>query len=877
MVRRLFHQIASLFRRPSLDRDLQDELDTHLTLAADDYERRGHAPQEARRMARLALGGTDSAFEEHRDARGLPPLENTWRDVKYALRGFRREPAMLSIAVLILALGIGANTAVFSIVNPLLLRPLPFKNPEQLVWIENVGGSTGLSGKTFRVDWYEQFQKNSQSFEEMSAYFAFFAYGGHTLTGRGEPERLAAVDIAPRFFEVLGVVPAYGRSFNAEEHHASGPGAAVLTHRLWQRRFNGDPAIVGQTMLINNQALTIVGIMPRTFDFSSIFTPGTNVDFFVAADLNQMRPWGNTLAPVGRLRDGVSVERAQAEFHTLIPTLMAAHRDWGLVDASLSTLKTHVTGGMREPLILLWSTVGLVLLIVCANLASLLLARASSRGREFAVRLALGASRRRLVRQLLTEGVLLSLAGAVVGVPLAYGLTSWIAATDTISLPLLHYARVDVTALVVTGAIACLTGMVVALIPALRVTAQDPQAALQEHTRGSIDSARHAWIRRSLVVGEIALAAILLAGAGLLTRSFVRLINVDLGFEASHAVGARVDFPRDITPERRATLSLELRRQVAALPGIESVGLTDALPLARNRTWGMGVPDKVYSPTEPRPVAFVYVVSPGYFKSMGIDLKSGRDFSDQDSPPADKPNIIINETLARRLYPGADATGRTVVVYNGLATIIGVVADVRQSSLDEAPVSQSYLDLAGGGGTGDELIMRTTMPAESLALSLRATIARLDSSLLVSHVRGLETLVDASVSPRRFLISLVGAFSILALILASLGIYGVVSYSVNQRRSEIGIRMALGATGPEVRRQILGETLRLSCLGVALGIGAALLMTRVVESLLFATSPTDPATFGATALILTVVALAAGYIPALRASRLDAMRALRAE
>jgi predicted permease len=473
---------------------------------------------------------------------------------------------------------------------------------------------------------------------------------------------------------------------------------------------------------------------------------------------------------------------------------------------------------------------------------------------------------------LLTEGVLLSLAGAMIGVPLAYGLTSWIATTDSVSLPLLHYARVDVTALVMTGVIACLTGVVVAVIPAMRVSTQGPQAALQDHSRGSIDSARHAWIRRSLVVGEIALAAILLAGAGLLTRSFVRLVSVELGFEPSRAVAARVDFPPDIKPERRAALSLELRRQVAALPGVEAVGLTDALPLDRSRTWGVGVPDKVYGPGE-RPEAFVYIVSPGYFPAMGIALTAGRDFADLDSPAAAQTSIIVNETLARQLYPGVDAVGRLVQLGRDTITITGVVADVRQDSLDEAPAYQLYLNLS----RGDELIVRTTLPPESMALSLRTTLARLDSSFLVSHVRGLDTLVDRSVSPRRFLISLVGAFSILALILASLGIYGVVSYSVNQRRAEIGVRMALGATGPEVRRQILGETLRLSFLGVALGIGAALLMTRVVESLLFATSPTDPATFGATALILTVVALAAGYIPALRASRLDAMRALRAE
>jgi len=819
---------------------------------------------------------THRQYDNHRPGRF--GLETFRQDLAYAIRGFRRDWGLTLVAVIILAVGIGANTAVFSIVNPLVLRPLPFLDSDRLVWIENTGTS-GLSGRTFRVDVFELFQRHARSFEGLSAYFAFFGYGGHTLTGQGEPERLIAVDVAPRFFEVLGVQPAAGRLFTTDEHSRSGPRAAVLGHGLWQRRFDADPALVGNAITINGKPVTVVGIMPAEFDFASVFTPGTRVDMFLPADLEQMRPWGNTLSIVGRLDPGVTLGSARAELDALVPWLRQENSEiWG-IGGTLTSLKEHVGGRMRRSLFVLWAAVGFVLLIVCANLANLLLARASGRSREFAVRMALGATRGRLVRQLLTEGVLLSTSGAVLGVPLAYALTSWLTTSETLSVPLLHYVRVDTTALLATGAAALITGLLFATVPALKVSVRAPQGALQENSRGSVDSARHARVRRGLVVAEIALAAILLVGAGLLARSFINLLDVDLGFEPSRAIAARIEMQGQVTDQQRVALSREITRQVAALPGVEGAGFSDALPLDRNRSWGIWVPGQGY-PDNRRPTTFVYVVGPGYLHAMGIRLQAGRDFSEHDvqetGAPAARRVVIINATLARILYPGLDPLGRAAMTGNTPLTIVGVVEDVRQSSLDEAPASQMYLAMTQGGAAGSaDLIVRTPLRPSALVPLLRRTLADVDARLVATDIRLVSDLVERAVSPRRFLVTLLGGFSALAVMLASLGIYGVISYNVSQRIPEIGVRMALGATGADVRWHILGDTLRMAIAGIVLGIAVSLVLAQVLSSLLFETSPADPLTFGLMVAVLGAVATVAGYLPAVRASRINPMRALR--
>lgn len=803
----------------------------------------------------------------------MPVFDEVRQDAAYAMRGFRRNPGVSALAVLILALGIGANTAVFSIVNPLLLRPLPLTDADRLVWIANTE-NRGMSGATYRVDWYEEFRRHSTSFADIGAYFAFTGFFSRTMTGDGAPERLATVDIAPGFLSLLGVEPAAGRFFVADEHRGPTVKAIVLSHGFWQRRFAGDPAIVGRAITINNSAVEVVGILPDTFDFASVFTPGTPVDVVLPADLNQMRPWGNTLALVGRLRPGVSVEQARAEFATLLPSLQQARPEWGRVGVALSDLRSHVSGPVRRTLLVLWAAVGCVLLIVCANVTNLLLARASSRRREFAVRGALGAARWRLFQQVLTEGVLLSAAGAVAGIPLAYGLTMWLTQSDAVSIPLLHYARVDVTALGLTVVIAGVTGIAGAVVPAWRLSAQSPQEALSEQSRGTIDSATQGWIRRALVVAEIALASVLLVGAGLLGRSFVALLNVDLGFEPAAAVAARIDMPGGLRAPQRRTLVRTLLERAAAVPGVQAAGLTDALPLDRNRTWGVTVPGVSYLPGE-APSAFVYVVSPGYLAAMGIRLQSGRDLM-HDDPMTGSDPAIINRALARVLYPDADPIGRPASTNGRALTIVGVVDDVRQASLDETAVNQIYLDVGRGGAAGTDLIVRSTIPTATLTPALRELLTSIDGRLLLTDVRRLDALVERSVSPRRFLVALIGGFSVFALLLASLGVYGVVAYHVGQRTPEIGVRMALGASAASIRWQVISDTLMLALVGVATGGVIAFLLSGVVASLLYSTSPNDPWVFSGTALVLVVVATVAGVIPAIRASRTDPASALRA-
>jgi predicted permease len=878
VLRRGLQRLVAFFRPDRLDRELRDEIALHLELAADDYRQRGLSPQEAHRMAAMKLGAVDAAREQHREARGLPTLDSVIQDLGYALRGFRREPGFTLIAVLILALGIGANTAVFSVVNPLLLRPLPFHEAQQLMWLENQEqGGGGLSGRTFQVGQFEELSRNSRAFDDMSAYFAFFGFFQFTLTGHGEPERLAGVPVAPRFFELLGVQPLHGRLFVPGEHKLNAPTAVLLGYRLWQSHFHADPSIVGQAITVNDQPFTVVGILPSDFDFASTFMPGVKVDFFLAAQLDGIRTQGNTLSVVGRLKPGLSPQAGRDDIAELLPRLNKQHPEWGTLHARVSELKEFVSGRMRRSLFVLWGAVWLVLLIVCANLSNLLLARTAARSKEIAVRMALGAGRGRVLRHLLTEGVVLSLVAAVVSMPLAFALTGALADRAGLDIPLLAHVRVDGAALLFTALVAIVAGLAFGTLPALKVSGRDLHVTLKEHNRGSTDGRGHAWVRSSLVVVEVTLACVLLVGAGLLLRSFIQILDVDLGFQPTRAFAVRLGVPNGLGgPPLLARLDEAVRR-VRAIPGVDAAGLTDALPLDRNRTWGIQVPGARADGRDDQGVlAFLYVVGPGYLQAMGIPLDAGREFTAEDNLADRPPVVLINESMARRLWPNQQAVGRQIRTggFKQPLTIVGVVGDVRQSSLDEGAVLQVYIGERYFGSPPD-LIVRSTMSPETLASSLRRTIGDLDSRMTTTDFRALDGLVERAVSPRRFLVTLLGGFSLLALTLACLGIYGVVSYTVSQRVQEIGIRMALGATTEQVCGQIIGGTVRLAAMGIAVGILISLGLARLIASLLFGTSPTDPATFAVTALALMLMAIVAGAIPAIRATRIDPMTALR--
>jgi predicted permease len=873
-LRRLASRIGAFLRRDSLDRDLDAELASHLAMAEDEHVRRGSSREEARRLARIELGGYDAAVEGHREARGLPTLDAVVQDLRYAIRSLRREPGVAVTAIAILALGIGANTAVFSIVNALVLRPLPFREADRLVWITEAPETEGLSAQTYPVAAYQAFRHENHSLEDLTAYFAFFGYMDYALTSGNQAEHVGGVYVVPRFFELLGVSPARGRLFVTEEERPNGPAAAIISDALWHRRFGGDPAVVGRTVTLNNAPVTIVGVLPEDFDFASVFSPGARVDLFIPAPLDTMKDWGNTLALVGRLKPGVTTEAAAAEFDALGPRIAKLQPALdGRTHAQVSALKTHVSGSMRPMLVVLWAAVAFVLLIVCANLASLLIARAAARTREFAVRMALGAGRGRLIRQMVAEGLLLSLAGAAAGIPLAFGLTAYVKSTVITSIPLLAHVKVDAVALIVTATIAIVTGVVIGALPGIRVSAGSMSAALKEQGRGTTDGRWHHRLRAGLVVGEVALASMLLVGAGLLMRSFVALMSENFGFRPERVMEVRVDLPQGISGDQRSAFADEVARRARAVPGVAQAAITDALPLDRNRQWGLR---HIGSQRKDDGVSvFLYVVGPGYFGTMGIPLTAGRDFSAADRAKT-LPVAIISKSAAAAMWPGQDPIGRHVTT-GAEVEVIGIVDDVRQTSLEDVRVAQCYLPYTQVGPAALGLVVRSHSSPEAVVPAVRAALMPLVPTIGTTEFRPIEQLIERATSPRRFLLSLVGGFSLMALALACLGIYGVVSYNVAQRRQEIGVRMALGATARGISLEVLRSTLRLAGVGVVLGTLGAMIVARLISALLFGTSPADPLTFAGSAAALVLVALGAGVLPALAAARVEPMSALRNE
>jgi predicted permease len=795
-------------------------------------------------------------------------------DLRYTLRTLRRDAGFAIIAILILGVGIGSNTAIFSVLNTLLIRSLPFRDPSRLVWIANVFKGEGLSGSTSRVANFNDLRKSSKSFEDMGSYFAFFGDGDDTLTGHGEAERLGAVGVSQNFFQVLGVQPKLGRLFDDEESKWHGRPAVLLSENLWERRFNSDPKIVGQAILLNDKPVTVIGVMPREFDFASIFSPSSRIDLYEPFPLTQETDrWGNTLSIIGRLKSGVSMESAQAEINVLVEGLHREHpergKDWG---ARLTGLQDQVSGRLRRALIVLGVAVGVVMLIVCANLSNLLLARAAGRRKEIAVRVALGAGQWRLIRQMLTESMVLSFCGAVLGLVLAYLATRAFAAMPNLSIPLMRYISVDRTAMLFTLLAAIMTGLVFGIVPALQQSRGDLNESLKDSSRGSSEG--KGWIRSLLVVSEVAMACVLLVGAGLLIRSFVRVLDVDMGFQPEHAATLRVDPGPDYkTREMRNNYFSEVLRRAQEVPGVAAVGLTDALPLGKNRTWCVAAKGQTYPPGQ-YPCEFIRIVSEGYIRAMGVPLRAGREFEERDGTSGVKV-AMVNESLARKLWPGQDPIGQQIMNPDPI-TVVGVVADVRHLALEKDGGLELYFDMRQTGDYSSvDLVVRTKTDPSALAAGVRAALLPVNPSLPANEFRPLETLVDKAVSPRRFIVLLLGGFAAIALILASLGIYGVISYSVSQRTQEIGIRMALGASSSHVRLRVLRQAMALALAGIVAGAAGAWVTGRLIGTLLYGVSASDPMTFGAMVALLTIVAMAAAYFPARRASMVDPMTALR--
>ncbi len=806
-------------------------------------------------------------------------METILLNLRYAVRTLRRDTGFALFTTLIIGLGIGACATVFSVVNTLLVRPLPFKDPSSLVWITNkVDTEDNMSGRTVQVIPMVALRDRNKSFSDIAAYFAFYSPGDVRLAGDGEPERLTAVPVSEKFFPLLGVQPQLGHQFSPDECRWNGPKVTLLSHAFWERRFARDPRIVGKALRLDDELVTVVGVMPASFDFGAIFAPGAKIDLFYPFPLtSETDRWGNTLALVGRLRPGSTLQRAQAEADILGNQITDENRRRNSLHPKLTFLTEHVSGQIRPALLIMAFAVGVVMLIVCANLSSLMLARTAARQKEMAIRAALGAGRTRLVGQLLTESLILTSSGALLGILLALAGTYGIAHLTAFNLPLLSSVQVDARVLGFTVLLAMATGLILGLAPAWQVSVLRLNASLGQ--RGTEGSQEHTWLRGTLVVSEIAFACVLLVGAGLLVRSFIKVLDVQLGFRPQSAAAMRIDAGAQYsTGARKLAWLNDVLQRVRRISGVQAAALADSLPLGKNRTWGAGVKGKTYLPDK-YPVAFVRLVTDGYLKSMGMSLKQGRDLTEYDTPDSQQV-MLINETMARDLWPGESPIGQ--VILGDCAKerqVVGVVSDVRHMSLEKASGNEMYIpmrqcpdSLARG-----ELVVRSTLPLASLVPAVEASLRPIAPDLPRGGMRPLAQLVDRAVSPRRFMVLLLTGFAGFALLLASLGIYGLISYSVNRRTQEIGIRMALGASTFDVKSRIVLRTLGLAGLGLLVGVAASWGLVRSIRGLLYGIEFGDPLTFAAAALVLTAIAALAGYLPARRASKIDPMICLRAD
>jgi predicted permease len=798
------------------------------------------------------------------------------QDIRYALRTLRRDLGFFLFASLIVGLGIGATTAVFSVMNPLMLKPLPFDQPEQLVWVANQR-TGGMSLRTSRTSNLRDFRAMNESFEALTGYFAFFEYESYNLTGDGPPERLVGVGVAGDFLPTLGIDPQVGRNFVDEESVWDGRPAVILTHGFWTRRYAADPGLVGRSIMLNDEPNEVVGILPPDFDFASTFTPGSTVDFLYPFPISdETDRWGNTMAMIGRLKPEATVQSAQAELDVIVDQLQEAEPDrWGL-DAAVSPLQEQISGSVRSAMLLLAAAAGAVMLIACANLSNLLLARGPSRQKEMAIRSALGASRHRLTRQLIFESLILALSGGAVGVAVAFGATSLVAGTSALRIPMLHSVSVDGSTLLFSFALSLAAGLAIGVVPAVQMARGREAEAMNDSSRGSSEGRRSTALREGLVVAEVALSCVLLVGGGLLLRSFAQVMDVNLGYEPAGAMSWRVDTN---TPFQSRTESAvyydQLLANVLAVPGVEAVGLSDCLPLGRNRTWGIRALGVVYEEGR-NPSVFPRIIDHRYLQAMEIPLRAGRYFTADDTDDT-RGVLVINESAAREIFPEREALGGMILMGDEEWEVVGVVGDVRHQALEQASGGEMYMPMTQVGWPTLEMVVRSSLPPETLIPGVRTALESTDPTLPTGDFHTLESVVDQAVSPRRFTLILLGSFAGTALLLAALGIYSVLSYSVSRRIPEIGIRMALGESGGQVLGRVVARTMTLAGVGIVLGGVGSFVASRLITSLLYDIEPTDPLTFASMVAILLSAAALAGFLPARRAARTDPIAALRAE
>ncbi len=819
-------------------------------------------------------------------------MQTLWQDLRYSARLLLKDPGFTLIAVLTLGLGVGANTAIFSVVNGVLLRPLPYHEPEHIVTLLN-DGRFPVSPANFL-----DFRANSQSFAQMAAAEAW----GGALTGADRPEAISGLRMGEGLFSMLGEQPLLGRTLQSEDYQPGKDHVLVLSHKLWQRAFGGDPNVIGRQISLSGESYAVVGVMPARFQFPPFWS--TRAEMWAPLDLRPRATTrrGSSLRVFARLKPGVTPQQAQAEVDAMNKRLALAYPEANTgLNIRVDPLNEKVVGNIRLALLVLSGAVGFVLLIACANVACLTLARSAARQREAAVRVALGASRWRVVRQLLTESLLLSLGGAAVGILLAVWGVEWLttllagnSSGFSVRLPRLNEIRIDAAALGFTLAVSLATSLLFGLAPAVAASKPDLNKTLKESGRGTSGGRRR--LRETLVVAELALALVMLIGAGLLMNSFLKLQSVDPGFNPRNVLTMTVSLAgasQYVGPAREAFYR-QLTDRLTGLPGIESASAINHLPLAGD-TWGtpLTIEGRPLPPPGQEVGATFRVSRPGYFRTMGIPMRAGRDFNERDTP--DAPGVVIlNETIARRHWPAEEPIGKRVTLDdprdNSRApqwfTVVGVVKDAKQNSWTDAAPNEIYLPFQQSRGfysgtaghfAAMTIVIRAAVEPQSLARSAEETVRSLDRNLPVSGVVTMEQVIADTLWQPRFNLQLIGIFASLAMTLAAIGLYGVMSYSVAQRAREVGLRMALGAQRGDVMKLVVGQGMKLAFAGVASGLLASVALTRLMERLLFEVSATDFSTFALISALLTIVALLACWIPARRATKVDPMIALRCE
>ncbi len=797
-------------------------------------------------------------------------------DLRYALRQLRRSPGFAAAAIVTLALGIGANSAIFSFVDNLLFRPLPYAEPERLVEVNHHYPSLNGLQASISVRGFELYQEELDALERLAVQTGW----GVNLTGDGEPERLMGALVSVNFFRTLGVPPALGRDFLPEEAERGSHRVAILSDGLWRRRFGADPDAIGRAVRLNGEPYQIVGVMPR--GFRPFY--GRNAELFAplapTAEQREASFTNEWLTATGRLAPGATLGRARAEAGRLAGRLRVQEElpdDWNI---TVTPLDERARAGIRSALLVLLGAVAFVLLIACANVANLLLARAASRSREIAVRLALGAGRRHLVRQLFTEGLVLSLAGAAAGLLLAYATVGAVTGTEALAVPRIDEVSLDARVVGFTALLAVATALLFALIPAFRSARTDVQGSLREGARGTSGDRSGVLVRRALVVLEFALAVSLVVGAGLMIKSFARLTSVDPGFRPERLLTFHLALPESeyTSDTARVAFHDRLLEELAALPDVESAATTTVLPFSGG--WSTGsftVEGHEPARGEPNPWGDIRIVSPDFARTMGIPVLRGRFLTEADAMGAERA-VVVDEEMVRRFWPDRDPIGQRISFdEENWWSVVGVVGHTAHEGLDADPRVQLYFPARRLGPSGMWYVLRTRDRPLGVMPSVRATLRTVDEDQPVSEVATMEARMAEVVGPRRLSAVLLAAFAAVALLLAATGAYGVLSFAVHQRTRELGVRMAMGANRRAVLRMVMAQGLRLALLGVALGLAAALLLTRLLASQLYGVGAGDPSTFALVTLLLVGVATLSTLLPALRATRVDPLVALRAD